>query len=255
MDRSLRNPLSAVCAALLLGPAAAYPGSETLGEFTAGDAFPLREHHDSPQLNRIVFEVSQCGPMLRSRWHDPLGRLLAAEELEVGEEGFRRYRYWRPNIAESAVVTRNGSTLSIELQQSGRTQQREITISGDIAAGPLFLLAQDHLPELREGRKVPMRYLVPERFATYTVNFSEAASAGSERFGVSATMAGLARRTKPVTVYFDTEGRFQGLRGSTLPVAGTPDNKQPLELDVVVSRHFSRPCSPQPVSDPREMID
>src|SRR5688572_26577792 len=191
MDKSLRAPLLAFCAGLLLG-APVHAAPETLGEFTAGDAFPLREQEDSPQLNRIVFEVGQCGPMLRSRWHDPLGRLLAAEELEVGEDGFRRYRYWRPNIAESATVTRNGSTLLIELQQDGRTQQREITISGDIAAGPLFLLAQEHLPELREGRKVPMRYLVPERFAAYTVNFSEAASTGSERFGVSATMAGLA---------------------------------------------------------------
>src|SRR5688500_5411462 len=70
MARSLMNPLSAVCAALLLGSAAAYSGPETIGEFMAGDAFPLREQQDSPQLNRIVFEVSQCGPMLRSRWQD-----------------------------------------------------------------------------------------------------------------------------------------------------------------------------------------
>jgi hypothetical protein len=256
-----RGLLSAACAvscSLVMTSVLAAPSS-AVGQFAAGDAFPLASQ-DNPQLSRLVFELGSCGPMLRSHWHDPTGMIIAAEELETGDAGFVRYRYWRPNVEESAVVTRSGpNTVSIELEQAGRKERREVEVSGDIAAGPMMtVLAQDSLTKLKEGDTVPVRYVVPDKFAAYTFNLARAArQSEASRIGISVTADSWAARglTKNLTVYFNSNGEFQGLRGPSLPAIGTPQRKQALDLDVMVNRRYSRPCSPDPVSGPRELVD
>jgi hypothetical protein len=236
-----------------IGDAALEP---MMGQFAAGDAFPFQ---DIPQLSRIVFEIGSCGPMLRSHWHDPSGLIIAAEELETSDEGFVRYRYWRPNMEESAVVTRSGpNMLSIEVDHRGRKERREVPVDGEVAAGPMMtVLAKNSLMRLKDGFKVPVQYVVPDKFATYTFNLTPVRASESSRFGVSVTASSWAARQfgKPLTVFFDDKGELQGMRGTTLLAVGTPERKQPLDLDVQVNRHYSRPCSPEPVSNPRELAD
>lgn len=232
--------------------------SETVGQFAAGDAFPMQALN-IPQLSRIVFEMGSCGPMLRSHWHDPTGMIIAAEELETGDEGFIRYRYWRPNVKESAVVTRSGpNTLSIEMEQSGRKERREVEVEGEIAAGPMMtFLAQSSLMKLKEGGTVPVRYVVPDKFAAYTFNLARTGGPETARFGVSVTPDSWVARqfSKDLTVYFDANGDFQGMKGRSLPAMGTAKRTQALDLEVMVNRRYSRPCSPNPVSGPRELVD
>jgi len=206
-----------------------------------------------------VFEMGSCGPMLRSHWHDPTGMIIAAEELETGDEVFIRYRYWRPNVEESAAVTRSGpKTLLIEMDQSGRKERREVQVEGEIAAGPMMtFLAQSALMKLKDGDTIPMRYVVPDKFAAYTFNLARTRAPEASRFGVSVTPESWVARqfSKDLTVYFDANGEFQGMKGPSLPAMGTPKRKQALDLEVMVNRRYSRPCSPNPVSSPRELVD
>jgi hypothetical protein len=228
-----------------------------MGQYASGDAFPFQ---DIPQLSRIVFEIGSCGPMLRSHWHDPSGLIIAAEELETSDEGFVRYRYWRPNMEESAVVTRSGpNMLSIEVDHGGRKERREVEVDGEVAAGPMMtVLAKDSLMRLKDGYKVPVRYVVPDKFATYAFNLVPVQMPETSRFGVSVMASSWAARQfggKPLTVFFNDKGELQGMRGTPLLAVGTPDRKHPLDLDVQVNRRYSRPCSPEPVSNPRELAD
>lgn len=252
--------LAALSAALVMtaGAASAAPrpsDTETIGTFAAGDAFPLHEP-ETAQLSRLVFEMGVCGRMLRSRWHDPAGILIAAEEIEIGEDGFRRYRYWRPNVQEAAVVTRNGSALQIKLEHAGRKEQRELTVDGAVQVGSLLALAHAETPVVHLGRQGPLQYLVPERMAAYTLDFSELS--GTDHQGLEVRLQSgwpFLSRSKPVVVYFDAEGRIERLKGTTLPVDGTPVSKRPLELDVQVNRRYKRPCSPEPVTHPSQLTD
>jgi hypothetical protein len=231
--------------------------STVVGQFAAGEAFPL-EGQDQPQMSRLVFEMGSCGPMVRSHWHDPTGLIVAAEELETNDAGLVRYRYWKPNVQESAVVTRSGpNTFSIEIDHAGHKEQREVETKGDISAGPLAVLAQSSLVKLKGGGTVPLRYLVPNKFAAYTFNLARAGTAEVSRFGVSVTgdSWGARQLTKNLTMYFDANGEFQGMRGPSVPAINSPESKETLNLDVMVNRHYSRPCSPSPVANPRELVD
>jgi len=231
-------------------------GATIVGQFASGDAFPLEK--DLPQMSRLVFEIGSCGPMIRSHWHDPTGLIVAAEELETGEAGFVRYRYWKPNVEESAIVTRSGpNSVSIEMNQSGRKERREVQVSGDIAAGPLALLAQSSLVKLKGGDKVPLSYLVPDKFAALSVNLARTQSKQASRFDVAVTSDSWSARqfAKGLTMYFDANGEFSGMRGPSVPAISVPQRRQAIDLDVMVNRHYSRPCSPTPVSGPRELVD
>jgi hypothetical protein len=231
--------------------------STVVGQYASGDAFPL-EGEEVPQMSRLVFEIGSCGPMIRSHWHDPSGLIVAAEELETGDEGFVRYRYWKPNVDESAVVTRSGpKTLAIEINHAGHKETREVEMDGEFSAGPLALLAQNSLVKLRGGDKVPVRYLVPNKFTAYTFNLARTGSAQPPSIGVSFTGDSFSARqfSKGVTMFFDANGEFQGMRGPSMPAISVPQRKQALDLDVMVNRHYSRPCSPTPVATPRELAD
>jgi hypothetical protein len=231
--------------------------STIVGQYSSGDAFPLGGA-DVPQMSRLVFEIGSCGPMIRSHWHDPTGLIVAAEELETGDAGFVRYRYWKPNVEESAVVTRSGpKTLAIEINRAGRKESREVEVDGEIAAGPLAVLAQSSLVKLKDGDKVPVHYLVPSKFAAYPFNLARTDPAQASRIGVSFTGDSYSARqfAKGLTMYFDANGEFEGMRGPSVPAISVPQGKQTLDLDVMVNRHYSRPCSPAPVASPRELAD
>jgi hypothetical protein len=228
-----------------------------VGQYSAGDAFPLGGA-DVPQMSRLVFEIGSCGPMIRSHWHDPTGLIVAAEELETGDAGFVRYRYWKPNVEESAVVTRSGpKTLAIEINRAGHKESREVEVDGEFAAGPLAVLAQSSLVKLKDGDKVAVRYLVPSKFAAYPFNLARTEPVQAARIGVSFTGDSYSARqfAKGLTMYFDANGEFQGMHGPSVPAISVPQGKHALDLDVMVNRHYSRPCSPAPVASPRELAD
>lgn len=245
--------VSAANAASISGPTTLAP---VVGQFSSGEAFPLEA--DEPLMSRLVFEIGSCGPMVRSHWHDPTGLIVAAEELETNETGLVRYRYWKPNVEESAVVTRSGpNTFIIDVNHAGRRERREVETQGEISAGPLAVLAQSSLVKLKEGDTVPVRYLVPNKFAAYTFNLARAGTAEVSKFGVSVTADswGVRRLTKNLTMYFGANGEFEGMRGPLVPTIQSAETKQALNLDVMVNRHYSRPCSPAPVANPRELVD
>jgi hypothetical protein len=249
--------LSCVSNATLAASITGAASSTIVGQYASGDAFPL-EASDVPQMSRIVFEIGSCGPMTRSHWHDPSGLIVAAEELETGDDGFVRYRVWKPNVEESAVVTRSGpKSVIIEINRAGRKETREVEVDGDITAGPLAVLAQTSFVNLKDGGKLPVRYLVPNKFAAYTFNLARTPTALATRVNVSFTGDSYPARqfAKGLTMYFDANGEFQGMRGPSVPAISVPQRKQALDLDVMVNRHYSRPCSPTPVATPRELAD
>ena len=263
VERGLRGSLCFGAALSLAGFSQAAtitgttPSSPMVGQYASGDAFPL-EANDVPQMSRIVFEIGSCGPMIRSHWHDPTGLIVAAEELETGDAGLVRYRYWKPNVEESAVVTRSGpNTFSIEINQAGRKETREVEVDGEIVAGPLAVLAQSSLVNLKDGAKLPVRYLVPSKFAAYPFNLARTGAPQGARINVSFTGDSYSARqfSKGLTMYFDAKGEFQGMRGPSVPAINVPQRKQALDLDVMVNRHYSRPCSPTPVASPRELAE
>lgn len=248
----------------LIAAASAADASSALGEYASGDAFPL-ESRNIPQLSRLVFEMGTCGNMQRSHWHDPSGMIVAAEELETDDSGLVRYRYWRPNVDESGVVTRVGDTLKFEVDQAGVKQQKEITMPDDATIGPMMtILTQSKISTLKEGGKVPLRYIAAGHMAAYKYTLVRAIPAStsdapedSTRLGVTVTPQSWVVRqfSRSLTMYFDADGHFEGLRGATLPVMGTAGRNVPLDLDAVVNRRYSRPCSPAPVSGPHELTE
>jgi hypothetical protein len=45
---------------------------------------------------------------------------------------------------------------------------------------------------------------------------------------------------------FDAQGTFVGLRGRALPLAGTPQRKEPMPLELRLDHRFRAACVPEP---------
>jgi hypothetical protein len=196
--------------------------------------------------------MERCGQIFRTTWRNADDALLAADELEYADGALSRYRFARPNVDEWAQVTRDGDALRIEHSENGRIRTGELSASRAIVVGPMIaLIAERRLRELTAGKRLQIRYAVPERLAAYDFSVASAASKVGRLSDVEVTAdSWLVRQfARPVSFFFSADGRFAGMRGRALPASGEPGRAKPLELDARVLKRIARRCSPVPRSD------
>jgi hypothetical protein len=218
------------------------------GEFAEGEARLLSADARGAVLS-VRFE--RCGQFVRSEWRGRGGALIAADELESGAESqFARYRYWRPNVAESGTVIRNGRRARIEITSSGERRVREVDAPTDLTLGPMLALrAEQNLRDLRRGKPFVIDYLVPDRFMVLRFSMATPARAPSD-VHVSPTSWLVRQTLEPMRFVFDAQGTFVGLRGRALPLAGTPQRKEPMPLELRLDHRFRAACVPEPGAQP-----
>lgn len=222
------------------------------GEFAEGEARLLSSDARGGVL-AVRFE--RCGPFVRSEWRDRDGALVAADELESGADSeFASYRYWRPNVAESGIVIRTGRRARIEITSGDERRVREVDAPSDLTLGPMLALrAEQNLRDLRRGKPFVLDYLVPDRFLV--LRFSMAApSRAPGDVHVSPTSWLVRQSLEPMRFFFDARGTFAGLRGRALPLAGTPQRKEPMPLELRLDHRFRAPCVPAPAAPPAMLV-
>jgi hypothetical protein len=241
--RSIVLGAIALCAAPLSGAE-----ESTIGTFLYGQAAPIGAPVDA-RFSRLSFELERCGSIVRTHWYDADQVLLARDELEAPGGRLSRYRYWRLNVQESARITRSGAVLRIDRNADGKSRSAEMTVTEDIAVGPMMaLVAERELLQLETGRRLQLNYAVPEQLGTYEFSIIRAgADAGSLREVEVAPASWLVRRfVHSVELYFDRDGGLALLRGRVLPVMGTASREEPLEVEAKVLRRETHNCSTQP---------
>lgn len=226
---------------------AARADSPTLGAFVSGEAVPVAAVTDQRFLH-LSFELERCGRLVRTTWYDANHVLLATDELEATDGKLDRYRYWRPNVDDFASVVRDGQVLRIDRTTDGHASHVELQVTGEVAVGPMIVLAAEReFRQLLSGQHLNFNYAVPEQLASYDFTVSKVAAEGEQHEMEVSPASWLIRPfVRPVTLYFDQDGAFAGLRGRALPVTGSPSHPQPLEVEAHVLRRETRSCSPLP---------
>lgn len=246
-----RHALTAVLALVCAAPAARATLPD--GEFAEGAARVLSADARGAVLS-VRFE--RCEEFVRSEWRAHDGALIAADELESGpDDQFSSYRYWRPNVAESGRVIRDGRRVRIEIDSGGERRVRELDAPADLTLGPMMALhAEKHLRDLRRGKPFVIDYLVPDRFMVLRFSMAAPARAVSD-VQVSPTSWIVRQSVEPLRLFFDTQGAFVGLRGRALPLAGTPRRKEPMLLELRLDHRFRATCVPKPATPPARLVD
>jgi hypothetical protein len=228
-----------------------HAGDATVGTFVYGSAEPTVSPAEA-RYAHLSFEFERCGAVVRTRWFDASHVLLAFDELQVPQARLARYRLWRPNIGQWADMKRDGTTLSIERHEGSAVRSVRLTVSEDVAAGPMLLLdAVDGRSQIESGNPVQVSYAVPEQMAAYDLNLSRMNAPAGSGAGVLVTASSWLIRQfmHPVEIYFDAQGTLTGMRGRVLPVMGTAARPEPMEADTRIERSESRSCSLRPLDE------
>jgi hypothetical protein len=228
-----------------------HAGDAMVGTFVYGSAEPTVLPAEA-RYAHLSFEFEHCGAVVRTRWFDASHVLLAFDELQAPEARLARYRLWRPNIGQWTDMKRDGTSLSIERHEAGAVRTVQLTVSENIAAGPMLVLdAVNGRSQIESGNPVQVSYAVPEQMAAYDLNLSRMSAPVGAGGGIVVTASSWVIRPfmHPVEFYFDAQGALTRMRGRVLPVMGTAARPEPMEADTRVERTESHSCSIQPLDE------
>ena len=217
----LRHRIILFAAFLVAAPGAMAEGGRGEAVIRGGSAAELR----------YLVVATHCADRLSTEWRHPDGSLAAAEEVELTDGRWSRYRLRRANLGQDLRAERQGDTVTITdaTRSSGRPLAR-LTARGTLLAGPeLVSFLQERLSALRAGRALEFQYLLADR-GTALGFIARGRVQGQETTIALEASSALVRPFVPTTTFrFAADGGLREVVGRMLPVVGDPRSQKPLD--------------------------
>jgi hypothetical protein len=179
---------------------------------------------------RYLVTASRCADRLSTEWRHPDGSLVAAEEVELADGRWMRYRLRRANVGQDLRAERRGDVVTItDASRPGQAIVR-LTARGTLLAGPeLVAFLQARLVDLRAGGALEFQYLLADR-GTAVGFVARGRLVGDETEVALEAASALFRPFVPKTSFsFTADGRLQQVVGRMLPVLGDAKSQKALD--------------------------
>lgn len=179
---------------------------------------------------RYLVSASSCDDRLSTEWRRPDGSLAAAEEVELADGRWMRYRLRRANVGQDLRAERRGDVVTItDASRPGHGPVR-LTARGTLLAGPeLVAFLQARLADLRAGRALEFQYLLADR-GTAVGFVARGRVVGDDTEVTLEAASALLRPFVPKTSFrFTADGGLRQVVGRMLPVLGDAKSQQALD--------------------------
>lgn len=182
---------------------------------------------------RYLVTASRCDDRLSTEWRHPDGSLAAAEEVELSDGLWTRYRLRRANLGQDLRAERRGDIVTITDASRPERGPTRLAVRGTLVAGPeLVPFLQGHLVDLRAGRSLEFQYLLADRGTAIGFIARGRIQGEGTEVALEASSA-LVRPFVPATTFeFSSDGGLRQVVGRMLPVHG--DTKSQRALDGVL---------------------
>jgi hypothetical protein len=105
----------------------------------------------------------------RSSYRTLAGELVAEDELTLIDGRLKRYRYSRPNIAETASLERTGDEVHFVQEIGGKRFERREKFDPTMTVGPTVVLyIQQHWGALMAGQEIRTRHCVLDHVRSFS---------------------------------------------------------------------------------------
>jgi hypothetical protein len=166
--------------------------------------------------------------------------LVAEDELTLIDGRLQRYRYRRPNVAETASVERVGDEILLVQEIAGKRAERREKFDATVTVGPtLVLYIQQHWAALMNGQELRTRHCVLDHLRSFTFRLAldRARSAGTGLAVVKMTPVHPTVRAVVSPAYFalTSDGhRLESITGRVLPRVPDGDAGRPVVGELVI---------------------
>jgi hypothetical protein len=179
---------------------------------------------------RYLVTASRCDDRLSTEWRHPDGSLVAAEEVELVDGRWARYRLRRANVGQDLRAERRGDVVTITDASRPSHGPVRLTARGTLLAGPeLVAFLQARLVDLRAGRALEFQYLLADR-GTAVGFVARGRVVGDDTAVTLEAASALFRPFVPKTSFrFTADGGLQQVVGRMLPVLGDAKSQKALD--------------------------
>ena len=154
-----------------------------------GAIFAIEDGHAGEKLFAVVRRTArtEAGWMASMEFREPDGTLAVEERVDFDEAGRpKAYRRRQHQTGGRGDITVTGNTIDYRWwDKSGRAHRDRETTDEPLMVGPMMAAYfQLHWPQIRKGKVLRFRILVPDRQTSYAFEFEKVGELidGEERF-------------------------------------------------------------------------